>query len=96
MIDGIFDDRLQEQAGYDGGKGRSRCIDTRRQAITKARALNAEVQIEQFEFALQRYLIAIVVEVDSQQFAQPQQQVLRDTRVFLGDHRRDRVVGDEL
>ena len=75
--DGVLHDRLQHQAGHGRVQHVGRDMDARGQAVTKASPLDAQVQLQQFQFAAQRDFLAVVVlQERAQQFAQAQSQRL--------------------
>ena len=82
--DRVLHDRLQHQAGHGRVQHVGRDMDARGQAVTEASPLDAQVQLQQFQFAAQRDFLAVVVlQERAQQFAQAQQHVFRRQRVLV-------------
>ena len=63
MSNGVLNDRLQNQAWHSALHQLRSNVDARGQAIFETHALNAEIELDQIQFFLQRNFLAIVVEV---------------------------------
>ena len=84
MVHGVFDERLQDEAGDLAVENGRVCGDVDAQAIFEALALDAKVEIEKVELALEGdLLVAHLVECDAEEIAEAKEDVFGGVRVFV-------------
>ncbi len=84
VTNGVFNERLQKERRDWLIEGGRISMNFDGKAIAEALALNADVEVEELEFARERnYVLVHLVEGNSKKLTEPEKHILSGTRIFL-------------
>ena len=91
VLDGVLDERLEDQTRHAGVQGFRLDVELHRQAIRETRLLDAEILLEELQLHLQgHFVVARVVEREPQQIAEVHEGAIRGLDILVHE-RGDRV-----